>query len=1094
LDDMGFWTRGLSPSEILSVFVAGQAGQPLTNADAYAGQTLPLITGQPQGVNKYQGEYKAQFTVQAVGSGALSYQWLQNGGNLTLATNSILNLSGPFTNTATYAVVVTDAGNGHSITSAPALLTVQAVTSITNALTGYWNFDETSGTTAADSTPSGRTATLINFPGDMTTWVPGQIGGALNFGGSAYSQYASVAGFVHATNNTLTLSAWVWANGADDRASIVDGYGQNPIGQFRFGLGSASTRPLTGGVISQAAGYVAATETTGFPLGSWQHVALVADGAMLRLYRNGIQVATNAYNGTIVSPSALTNLFLGVRIADDGLSLNTVPGYWNGKMDDLGLWGRGLSPAEILTIYVAGRVGQPLNAADAYAVTLPHIVQQPQAVTKYAGEYGASASVVAAGNGALSYQWYFGSQSLPGATNAVLSLTNQLTSAYAGGYNVVVTDAGNGLSVTSSPAMLTLLTVTDVTNGLIGHWTFDETNGTTAADSTANARAATLNNYYDNSMWVTGQVGGAMSFGVSGYGQYATITNFVQPTNGTLTLSAWVWADAATGWEAILDNYGQTGIGQFRFGLGGSSPYPLAGTVKPQAAAGVSAAEGTGLPTGSWQHVALVADGVTLRLYRNGTQVGASIYGGTLQNPSPILNLFIGALLADDGISLNTTPAYWTGKMDDLGIWARGLTPAEITAIYAAGNAGKDISRAQQYIITPPIISGPPGDSTVTEGEDATLTVTATGTAPLSYQWEKGGVAIAGATNGSLTLISAVLSDDASYVVIVTNIAGSVTSAPAAHLTVNALALPVVITNGLGGYWRFDETSGLIASDSSGLGNNATLNNFVGDDSQWVPGVTGGALEFLGSEYALAPGYPRPTTTMSVAAWVRAGAFPSYGTILKNWGSSAGQFHFGLSQNTGALDLYIATAASAVVHVSDPTPLPTNVWVHAAFVCDGTNVVLYRNGARVASAFYDGTLNAAPINGALGIGAKLNDAGTGVNTTAPGYWQGDLDDIGFWTRGLAAAEVQALYTSGLEGIGLGSASLSPMMRAQHSGTNLVFSWPEIPLGRGFVLESTASLSPPSWGPAGGTLTVANGQCSVSVPVGSGGHTFFRLRQ
>jgi hypothetical protein len=264
LDDMGVWARGLTPGEILAIFVAAQAGQPLTNADAYAGQTLPLITGQPQGTIRCAGEYKAQFSVQAVGQGALSYQWRENGASLTAQTNSILNLAGPFTNTTTYTVVLTDAGNGHSITSAPAVLNILAVTSVTNGLTGYWNFDETNGLTAADSTPGARAATLNNY-WDDSMWVPGQIGGSLAFGGSGYGQYASITNLILATNNTMTVSAWLWADAEDDRASIVDCYGLNPIGQFRFGLGSAATRPLTGGVISQAAGYVAAPKPRDSP-------------------------------------------------------------------------------------------------------------------------------------------------------------------------------------------------------------------------------------------------------------------------------------------------------------------------------------------------------------------------------------------------------------------------------------------------------------------------------------------------------------------------------------------------------------------------------------------------------------------------------------------------------------------------------------------------------------------------------------------------------------------------------------------------------------------------------------------------------------
>ena len=173
-------------------------------------------------------------------------------------------------------------------------------------------------------------------------------------------------------------------------------------------------------------------------------------------------------------------------------------------------------------------------------------------------------------------------------------------------------------------------------------------------------------------------------------------------------------------------------------------------------------------------------------------------------------------------------------------------------------------------------------------------------------------------------------------------------------------------------------------------------------------------------------------------------------------------------------------------------PFPLGSWQHVAFTCDGTLVRLYRNGVQVASVPYDGTLQPSPGVSCLGLGARMDDTCTGV--PAADYWQGKMDDMGLWSRGLSPVEIEELYNSGLAGIGLASASLSPTMQVRHSASSLIFSWPEVPLGRGFVLESTASLSPASWGPAGGTLTVANGQCSVSVPAASAGQNFFRLRQ
>jgi BspA type Leucine rich repeat region (6 copies)/Immunoglobulin domain len=62
-------------------------------------------------------------------------------------------------------------------------------------------------------------------------------------------------------------------------------------------------------------------------------------------------------------------------------------------------------------------------------------------------------------------------------------------------------------------------------------------------------------------------------------------------------------------------------------------------------------------------------------------------------------------------------------------------------------------------------------------GNAASFNVTATGTAPLSYQWLKDGVAIAGANSATYTISSVQLSDAGVYSVVVSNVSGKVESA-----------------------------------------------------------------------------------------------------------------------------------------------------------------------------------------------------------------------------------------------------------------------------------------------------------------------------
>lgn len=87
-----------------------------------------------------------------------------------------------------------------------------------------------------------------------------------------------------------------------------------------------------------------------------------------------------------------------------------------------------------------------------------------------------------------------------------------------------------------------------------------------------------------------------------------------------------------------------------------------------------------------------------------------------------------------------------------------------------------------------PTISTQPANQTVLAGTTATFSVTAAGTAPLAYQWKKGGTAITGATSASYTTPATVTGDNGStFSVTVTNSTGSITSSTAT-LTVTPLA------------------------------------------------------------------------------------------------------------------------------------------------------------------------------------------------------------------------------------------------------------------------------------------------------------------
>ena len=114
----------------------------------------------------------------------------------------------------------------------------------------------------------------------------------------------------------------------------------------------------------------------------------------------------------------------------------------------------------------------------------------------------------------------------------------------------------------------------------------------------------------------------------------------------------------------------------------------------------------------------------------------------------------------------------------------------------ATNTAGSATSAAATLTVNPalaaPTITTSPTDVTVTAGASATFTVAASGNPTPTYQWQKGGANISGATSATYTIASVVAGDAGNYAAVATNSRGSVTSASAA-LTVNAAAAPPVL-------------------------------------------------------------------------------------------------------------------------------------------------------------------------------------------------------------------------------------------------------------------------------------------------------------
>lgn len=205
----------------------------------------------------------------------------------------------------------------------------------------FLRLDETTGTTASDSSGNGWTGTLVNGP----VWVSGtdaKINGALKLDG--VNDHVTLPSGVVSTLNDFTISFWTKLTSIGTFARVFD-----------FNVGNANTTMYltpratsTAGPVRFAIKVNGASQnlegTSALPTNVWTHVAVTLSGTTAKLWVNGNVVGTN--NAMTFKPSSL-----GITSVNYlGRSPSTSDPYLNGTIDEFKIFGRALLPSEITTL------------------------------------------------------------------------------------------------------------------------------------------------------------------------------------------------------------------------------------------------------------------------------------------------------------------------------------------------------------------------------------------------------------------------------------------------------------------------------------------------------------------------------------------------------------------------------------------------------------------------------------------------------------------------------------------------------------------------------------------------------------------------
>ena len=438
----------------------------------------------------------------------------------------------------------------------------------------------------------------------------------------------------------------------------------------------------------------------------------------------------------------------------------------------------------------------------------------------------------------LLYQWKHDGSELDGQTNSILTLSN-LTAADAGTYAISAwTTAGTNTSQTAT------LVVIDPTPGSPPVNDPNYANGLSYLDGQVYRVLITgstnSGNLYGSGIYTLDSVLSlaAVHSGLLSPGEQGTLavlmvqpqSQFIGSSQNGLTSAARAYSYPAFGFLGLTPTITQHPRGQGAL-TGGSAGFSVAATSRTgplryqwrrngsdlldQTNATLSLSNLSSADSGQYDAVVSNPDGSTVSLraplavLSPGTipQTGVSVCGAT--NGAIIFAMVVGN--TTDGLwgdSVYTCDSSLASAAVHAGVLKSGQAGAVAVVALPGQSQYESTTRngvtstafgpfyaSYAFIGLAPYITGQPQRQTVSAGDTATFTVTATSSIPLSYFWQKANVPIPGQNSETLVISNVTSNDVAQYSVIVSNQLGFVASAPATLTVTPGASLQLTISS-----------------------------------------------------------------------------------------------------------------------------------------------------------------------------------------------------------------------------------------------------------------------------------------------------------
>jgi hypothetical protein len=652
----------------------------------------------------------------------------------------------------------------------------------------------------------------------------------------------------------------------------------------------------------------------------------------------------------------------------------------------------------------------------------------------------------------------------PPPTPPTVAITTASSSICAGTSTTLSATATAGSTVCSSSQLPTSLQ-----SGLVGYWPFCGN----ANDASGNGNNGTVN----GATLTADRFGNSSSaYSFDGVNDHVVVQDIpiLKPSN-SISLCAWVNINMSeqSDFNAIIykshnqsQNYSSYSL------ITGNAGWNQTGnpgfTVRTTSSYNWTGANGTSTQVpgqnilNQWQFVCGTWDGTNMKIYQNGVLIATVPQGGTIIYNTE--NLFFGKRKDGNGFD-----DYFTGLIDDIGIWNRTLTATEIQQLYTIGNA---------------TFSWSPGGATtpsITVSPTATTTYTCTATA-----------------NGVSASASSVVTVLPAPTITATNTticAGqSTTLTAAASGSTGSTACPTLsgtLSTGLVGHWPFCGN----ANDASGNGNNGTVTGATLTTDRL--GNANNAYSFTGVPQRIDIGTTlngggnigATGVAWSISAWVNRNNYSNV-TIFSDYNSVAGNTNPGENDMTfGALigvdnnTPYVLLRHNGTdFYLFSNTLISSSNWHNVVVTNNGSGTLeIYVDNIYSGSQTYNSSLNfyQAPV---YRIGSHMWNGNYGPST-------GKVDDVSIWNRTLTTSEIQALFNLGQTTFSWSNGASTPSITVTPTTTTTYTCTVTDANGNSCLTSQTITVVPFSNVNAGSDVTICAGGTATLTATGATNYTW-----